>query len=197
VVHLREASLGPRILLRIHSGKCRRMGFRCIRHFMPHPSRKFGNVKIYLTDRQVLRLLCIGGRCNLFTVRSIQSTENVHDEPIPTHRALRAGASSGFSHDRFRTRFPVGVADDVIVIRHSCLILRVTQGRAGLSQTPMYSLNLLDIRNGCLCTRSWDNRPVARPPESRVSRDAGIAVGYLARATDLRGKSDCGCAAAL
>ena len=131
---------------------------------------EFGNVKIYLTDRQVLRLLYIGGRCNLFTVRSIQSTENVHDEPIPTHRALCAGASSGFSHDRFRTRFPVGVADDVIVIRHSCLILRVTQGRAGLSQTPMYSLILLDIRNGRLCTRSWDNRPVALGKWSALPR---------------------------
>jgi len=32
-------------------------------------------VKFFLTDGQVFRLLCIGGRCNLFTVRSIQSTE--------------------------------------------------------------------------------------------------------------------------
>jgi hypothetical protein len=32
-------------------------------------------VKVYLTDDQILRLLCIGGRCNLVTVRSAQPTE--------------------------------------------------------------------------------------------------------------------------
>jgi hypothetical protein len=35
-------------------------------------------VKFYLTNGQVWRLLCIGGRCNLNTVRSNQSTEYAH-----------------------------------------------------------------------------------------------------------------------
>ena len=37
-----------------------------------------GRVKYYLTDSKGLSLLCIGGRCNLLAVRSIQSTEYAH-----------------------------------------------------------------------------------------------------------------------
>jgi hypothetical protein len=33
------------------------------------------SVKVYLTDGQVLRLLCVGGWCNLGTVRSAQPME--------------------------------------------------------------------------------------------------------------------------
>jgi hypothetical protein len=69
-------------------------------------------VKLYLTGRQVLRLLCIGGRCNLFIVRSIQSTENAYDEPILSYRPRRAGAAGGYRYGCFGTRFPV-VEDDV------------------------------------------------------------------------------------
>ena len=36
------------------------------------------HVKFYLTDSKGLSLLCIGGRCNLLAVRSIQSTEYAH-----------------------------------------------------------------------------------------------------------------------
>ena len=36
-------------------------------------------LKFYLTVDQVSRLLCIDGRCNLLTVRSIQSTEYAHE----------------------------------------------------------------------------------------------------------------------
>jgi hypothetical protein len=47
-------------------------------------------VKFYLTDGQVLRLLCIGGQCNLFTVRSIHSTENAMTNEILTVRFAQA-----------------------------------------------------------------------------------------------------------
>ncbi len=77
-----------------------------------------GYVKIYLTGDQVLRLLCIGWRCNLATVRSIQSTENSYDEPNPSHRAGRARASRHCGHGRFGARLPVGVAEEVI--RNAC-----------------------------------------------------------------------------
>ena len=40
------------------------------------PDQTKNSVKVCLTARQVLRLLCIGGRCNLNTVRSIHSKEN-------------------------------------------------------------------------------------------------------------------------
>ena len=37
------------------------------------------SIKLFLTGGQLLRLLCVGGRCNLLTVRSIQLMENAHD----------------------------------------------------------------------------------------------------------------------
>jgi hypothetical protein len=40
--------------------------------------RSEDSVKVYLTVDQVSRLLRIDGRCNLLTVRSIQSTEFAH-----------------------------------------------------------------------------------------------------------------------
>jgi hypothetical protein len=73
--------------------------------------REIWCIKFPLTEGQVLRLLCIGGRCNLFIVRSIQSTEKAHDEPNLSHRAIRARASGGYGHGGFDTRLPVGVAD--------------------------------------------------------------------------------------
>jgi len=47
-------------------------------------------VKVYLTDGQALCLLCIGGRCNLNTVRAIQSTENAMTIEILTVRVAQA-----------------------------------------------------------------------------------------------------------
>ena len=70
------------------------------------------DVKFYLTDGQNLRLLCMGGWCNLHIVRSIPPTENANDQPYLCHRARRAGASGDFSHGCFRGRFPA-VADDM------------------------------------------------------------------------------------
>ena len=46
--------------------------------------------QVYSTVGQVLRLLCIGGRCNLNTVRSIQSTENAMTNEIITVRVAQA-----------------------------------------------------------------------------------------------------------
>src|SRR5580658_2423106 len=37
-------------------------------------------VKVCLTDDQVLRLLCVGGRCNLLAVQSNQSMEKARDK---------------------------------------------------------------------------------------------------------------------
>ena len=65
-----------------------------------------GCVKFPLTDGQDLRLLCIGGRCNLFTVQSIQSTENAY-EINQSHRAICAGASGRYGYGCFGTRFSV------------------------------------------------------------------------------------------
>lgn len=63
-------------------------------------------VKFYLTGGQLLRLLCVGGQCNLFTVRSIQLTENAHDTRIP-HRTVRAGAACRDRHGRHGLYRPV------------------------------------------------------------------------------------------
>jgi hypothetical protein len=52
--------------------------------------RRFAHVKIYLTVDQVLHLLCIGGRCNLFTVRSIQPMGNDMTQEILTARFAQA-----------------------------------------------------------------------------------------------------------
>jgi hypothetical protein len=48
-------------------------------------------VKVYLTDDQVSRLLCVGGRCNLLTVRSNQSTEHAHMNNIQVIERVAEG----------------------------------------------------------------------------------------------------------
>jgi hypothetical protein len=63
-------------------------------------------VKVCLTSGQVMRLLCVRGRSNLFTVRSIQSTENAHDKRNPPHPD-RAGAPCRHSDGCFGSCCPV------------------------------------------------------------------------------------------
>jgi hypothetical protein len=55
-------------------------------------------------------LLSIGGRCNLYTVRSIQLVENAHDERNAFRKA-RPGGSCSRGHGRFRGGFAVGDDD--------------------------------------------------------------------------------------
>lgn len=50
------------------------------------------SVKFYLTDHQVLRLLCIRGGCNLITVRSAQQTEYAVMNNIPLIERLAEAA---------------------------------------------------------------------------------------------------------
>ena len=57
----------------------------------------FKSVKFYLTNGQVLRLLCIGGLRNLNTVRSIQSTENAMTNEIITVRVAQALLAVGLT----------------------------------------------------------------------------------------------------
>jgi hypothetical protein len=66
------------------------------------------HVKIYLTDRQVLRSLCIGGRFNLVAFDPFQSTENAH-ELNQSHRPGGAGSSGGYRNGCFGTLFSVVV----------------------------------------------------------------------------------------
>jgi hypothetical protein len=47
-------------------------------------------VKVYLIDHQGLCLLCMDGRCNLFTVRSIQPMENAMTNETLTVRVAQA-----------------------------------------------------------------------------------------------------------
>ena len=75
-----------------------------IRH--SRPGQTENSVKFYLTEGQVLRLLCVGAQCNLFTVRSIQLTENAHDTRIP-HLTVRAGAACRDRHGRYCLYRPV------------------------------------------------------------------------------------------
>jgi hypothetical protein len=51
-----------------------------------------GILKFYLTVDQTSCLLCVGGRCNLKTVRAIQPLEHAHDKRDidPPHRASAA-----------------------------------------------------------------------------------------------------------
>ncbi len=51
---------------------------RCRSALCPNRPASRSTLKFYLTDDHVSCLLCIGGQCNLFTVRSIQSTEYAH-----------------------------------------------------------------------------------------------------------------------
>jgi hypothetical protein len=63
-------------------------------------------IKDSLTSSQLLRLLCMNGRCNLSTVRSIQAIENAYDKGNP-HHPDRPGASCGHSDGRFGSCCPV------------------------------------------------------------------------------------------
>jgi hypothetical protein len=69
------------------------------------------SVKVCLTAGQGLRLLCIGGRCNLFT--AIKPTENSHDKR-KSYRPDRAGAVCRGRYDRFGSCFPVCDAGRVV-----------------------------------------------------------------------------------
>jgi hypothetical protein len=120
--HLELRKIGPgngfKGVWRVHCILARAAHIDMLTDRQMGPNRWTGYVKICLTRDQVLRLLCIGGRCNLATVRSIQSTENSYDEPNPSHRAGRARASRHCGHGRFGARLPVGVAEEVI--RNAC-----------------------------------------------------------------------------
>ena len=70
-------------------------------------------VKFCLTAGQGLRLLCIGGRCNLSTVRAIQSTENAHEQRN-SWCPDRAGAVCRRRHDRFGSCYSVCDAGRVV-----------------------------------------------------------------------------------
>ena len=54
------------------------------------PDQTKNSVKVYLTDHQGLRLLCIGGRCNLVTVREAYSLENAMRNETLTVRIAQA-----------------------------------------------------------------------------------------------------------
>jgi hypothetical protein len=74
--------------------------------FAIHGPARGNSVKFYLTEGQQLRLLCVGAQCNLFTVRSIQLTENAHDTRIP-RRTARASAACRDRHGRYCLCRPV------------------------------------------------------------------------------------------
>jgi hypothetical protein len=80
------------------------------------PDQTKNIVKFYLTDHQGLRLLCIGGRCNLFTVRSIRLLEKAHDKRN-TYDPDRAGAVRRRRHDGFGSCFPVCDAGGLAGVR--------------------------------------------------------------------------------
>jgi hypothetical protein len=66
-------------------------------------------VKVSLTESQVLRLLCIGGRCNLSTVRSISKENHVTNEILAARIA--------------QALFAVGVTTaSVLVIQFAMLV---------------------------------------------------------------------------
>lgn len=70
-------------------------------------------VKFHLTVGEILRLLRVRGASKLCTARSIQSTENAHDNRNP-HSSVRAGALRRHRHRRFRSCLPVRDAGGVV-----------------------------------------------------------------------------------
>jgi len=76
---VRDASRAPRLTRR-----------RRARTGSPNSPARRRTVKSYLTEGERLRLLCIGGECNLFTVRAIQSMENAMTNETLTVRVAQA-----------------------------------------------------------------------------------------------------------
>jgi len=85
--------------LKVNDTRYGRVGGRC--------------VKVYLTDDQVCRLLCIGGQGNLFAVRSIQSMEKAHHERHPSRRTVGASHFCCRRNCRFGPCDPVWAAGRV------------------------------------------------------------------------------------
>jgi hypothetical protein len=125
--------------------------------------REIWCVKFPLTEGQDLRLLCIGGRCNLFTVQSIQSTENAY-EINQSHRAICAGAPGRYGYGCFGTRFSV--------VGRS-LIGRIAESRTFRQVSDSAYLTLLPGAAAAAATRRIKRRvdgSSARPPNSLCNR---------------------------
>jgi hypothetical protein len=95
VVRVRPSSKERAVVLVASTGALRHDERRALgadRHeIAAHPgARPKNNVKVYLTDDQVLRLLCIGERCNLGIVRSIQLMETHMNNEILAVRVAQA-----------------------------------------------------------------------------------------------------------
>jgi len=73
----------------------------CLRQY----ARSAETLKFYLTVGQTSCLLCVGGRCNLNTVRAIQPLEHAHDKR-DVNRPHRASAACRRRYKRHGSYFP-------------------------------------------------------------------------------------------